>query len=197
MVTVLIIGIVAAVVIPNLSRQNDQMDDEAVFRSTRMALHRCRAVSISSAAPATSPTAFVLFNNGYACIDWNDYANSIDSKLGTGTVNPGANGILDAGEAQNEIVRVHFQERFDPTFDIVASGQTANLRGAYVSVPDSVLQGADNSQDQNSGFVLPIRPGGYFVSNTGSTFVARLAFRSKSLQQANYVIYPSGQVVGK
>lgn len=192
MVVVAIIGVVAALAIPQMQRTNSIMSDSSVYRVTRMSFQRCRAEALNAALPSTAPTALAIFPNGVACIGWNDYANAPDNVLGDGSVDPGADGIFDIGDADGEIYRIFFQDRFDSTHSIMNPGTTAHL-----NVADSVLQGSGGGQSATTGFLLPIRPGGYFVSNTGATFVAKLRLSSTSGSEAYYTILPSGQIIGK
>lgn len=199
MVVIVIIGVVAAVAIPNYSRLNRQMAFDDAYGSTRAAFNRCRGEAVSmvsatdGASGVTSPVSLVLFPNGYACIKWYD-ANR-DNLVGTTAGITTSGGVLVAGSASGEVQSVLFQNRFDKTQAINYVPTATRIDTAHVQ---SNLQPASVSPSQTfaTGYAFRIMPGGYFLGNNGAPFTARIVMTPEVGPSSFMTLYPSGQIIG-
>lgn len=200
MVIIVIIGIVAALAVPNYRRLNDNMKFEDAYGSTKAAFNKCRgqAVSMESAkdmsSPATMPVSIVLFTNGYACIVWYDKSPA-NNVLGSGSaITPSDDGELDEGDANGEVQRVLFQDRYDTTLAINAVTTGPRIATTHAQ---SVLKPSGSAQNDGTGYIFRILPGGYFLSANGGMMTASVVMLPKEGPQTVMTLYPSGQVVGQ
>jgi prepilin-type N-terminal cleavage/methylation domain-containing protein len=197
-IAVVIIGIMTAMAIPSYRRLNENMKFEDALGSTKAAFNKCRgeAVSMESAtdmgSAVTMPVSMVLFPNGYACIVWLD--RSSDFILGGGgSVTPSDDGELAAGDANGEVRSVLFQERYNDHFAINEMNDSTHLDSTD---PQSILSASGVAQNDGSGYLFRILPGGYFLASNGGMLTARFALRPNGGPQSLVTLYPSGQLLG-
>ncbi len=189
MIVVTIAGIVASLAASNYAALNANMTFENSYRKVRSSFNRCRAESLRTSNPMTTPTSMVLFGNGYACIVW--YDSDANNKLGNGTVTAGGDGLLAAGNASGEVQKVYFQQRFDNGLPIVSNAGTKTR----IDLTVSTLQ-TTTDQSATSGYLIPIVSGGYFLSNRLESFTAKVVMKPAVGNATAFTLYTSGQIVG-
>lgn len=197
MVVVVIVGIIATTAGSNYVRLSRVMDFDASYANTKGSFQRCRAVALTQSDAVTSPTSLVLFSNGYACIRWVDLGMPPNVRLGAGSIDMGANNVLDVGEAGGEVRAVYFQERFEKTIALNATSLGGGVEPkTKINMTSSVLQ-ATATQDAGSGFAFIYAPGGYILAADRSQIVATIVMQPEIGPVAQFRLFPSGQMVGQ
>lgn len=203
MLVVVIIGVLAALAGPSMTSLTKQVGLETTYREAQMGFQKCRAMAITT--PIASPTvpALVLFTNGYSCITWRDTVGSLNSKLGGGgAIDVGTNGVLDVGEAGGEVMSILFQTRYDSTQAINAL--VADLK-IFMASAFSTLNPIGLDQDDNTGYLFVVAPGGYYQSPRRTSMVAKIEiqaapsedirFNDPNYHPAWFCLLPSGQTI--
>lgn len=205
---VVIIGFIAAIAGPSFINLNKQLSLESTYQDLQRSLQRCRTEGLNAerstlngvrVVNTTISPAMALFSNGYACVLWHDVDSN--SVLGTGgAINMGIDGLLNAGDANAEVVTVYFQKRFDPSKDLNAVGSNIFLASGL-----SVLSAPASGQTDASGYLFVIAPAGYYLTNTNTMMVLSIEiqqppsvddrFNLPGYHPARFCLLPSGQTI--
>jgi prepilin-type N-terminal cleavage/methylation domain-containing protein len=176
MIVIIIVGLVSAIAIPNYISTVQNVTFESHYRETRALFNKCRGSALEASSPATMPTTLALYTNGLACVTWNDLNN--DGQLQWTDLD--GDGLPNKGEG--EVFAVFHAVRFDREIAINAATTKTRID-------------LDNSTLPPGNFWI-VSNAGYFQTHVRTTMQASVRMLPESGGLSQFLVFPSGQIVG-